>query len=120
DPIGFAFEHYDGSGRFRADDGGKPVDATTTIDVGTDVDGPIESFTDWAERFGDSEDVAGCMTQQWTRFAAQRETHDEACVLAVLQDAIAESGGNLRELLVSIASSDLVRMRAVQNDSDGN
>jgi hypothetical protein len=31
DPIGFGFEHFDETGRYRADEGGLPIDATGTV-----------------------------------------------------------------------------------------
>ena len=39
DPIGFALEHFDAVGRWRADDAGKPIDATSTLLDGTTIDG---------------------------------------------------------------------------------
>ena len=41
DPIGFAFEHFDATGRWRDIDGGKPVDANGML-TETDVDGAID------------------------------------------------------------------------------
>jgi hypothetical protein len=39
DPIGFALEHFDAVGRFRADDEGKPIDAASALPDGRVVDG---------------------------------------------------------------------------------
>ena len=33
DPIGFAFEHFDEAGKFRADEAGLPIDSSGTIEV---------------------------------------------------------------------------------------
>jgi uncharacterized protein DUF1588 len=46
DPIGFGFENYDGLGRFRTSEGGKPVDARGTLTM-TDVDGPFTKVNIW-------------------------------------------------------------------------
>jgi hypothetical protein len=39
DPIGFALEHFDAVGRWRDDDAGKPIDASSTLLDGTTIDG---------------------------------------------------------------------------------
>jgi hypothetical protein len=39
DPIGFALENFDAVGRWRADDGGKPIDVASTLLDGTKVEG---------------------------------------------------------------------------------
>ncbi|NDJ11149.1 MAG: DUF1585 domain-containing protein, partial [Acidobacteriia bacterium] len=40
DPLGFALENYDALGRWRTEDGGKPVDARATLPDGTTFEGP--------------------------------------------------------------------------------
>jgi hypothetical protein len=39
DPLGFALENFDAVGRWRAEDGGSPIDATSTFMDGTPIDG---------------------------------------------------------------------------------
>ena len=41
DPIGFAFEHFDGIGRYRADDHGRSIDSSAQIFGSSDVKGPL-------------------------------------------------------------------------------
>ncbi len=40
DPLGFALENYDAIGRWRAEDGGQPVDSSGELMDGTRIDGP--------------------------------------------------------------------------------
>jgi Protein of unknown function (DUF1588)/Protein of unknown function (DUF1585) len=40
DPLGFAFENFDGVGRFRMRDAGTPVDASGSLPDGSTFDGP--------------------------------------------------------------------------------
>ncbi|HSG66087.1 MAG TPA: DUF1592 domain-containing protein, partial [Gammaproteobacteria bacterium] len=42
DPIGFALENFDATGRWRELDAGRPIDASATLYDGTEVDGPAE------------------------------------------------------------------------------
>ena len=40
DPLGFALENYDGLGRWRTEDSGKPIDNRGELPDGTKIDGP--------------------------------------------------------------------------------
>jgi len=40
DPLGFSLENYDGVGKYRAQEGGSPIDASGSISNGTTVTGP--------------------------------------------------------------------------------
>jgi hypothetical protein len=40
DPLGFALENFDGIGRWRANEGGRPIDPTGVLADGARVDGP--------------------------------------------------------------------------------
>lgn len=111
DPIGFGFEHFDGIGRWRDTEGGKPVDATGEL-VGTDVDGPFDGPVALAGKLAISGQVQSCYVTQWFRFAYGRaETTADACTLADLMTRFSASNGNVRELLVAITQTDAFRFR---------
>jgi len=102
DPLGFAFEHYDAIGGWRALDGGKPVDASGMIELGGQTrtfDGAMELSALLAQ----APEVKECMARQWLRFALRRHegAGDTASVLSAL-DAFAKSGYDLRELMVAL------------------
>jgi hypothetical protein len=40
DPLGFSLENFDGVGRYRAEEGGSPIDASGSMTNGTTVTGP--------------------------------------------------------------------------------
>jgi hypothetical protein len=113
DPIGFAFEHYDGIGAFRTLDNGKPVDSSSQITL----DGVQKKFADAVELAGllaSSTDVRNCMVVQFARFALLRD--DTAADLASLNAAAATftaANYNVRELLVGIAKSRTFRYRGL-------
>ena len=69
DPLGFAFEHHDQLGQWRAMDGVHEVDATGSLD-GVDVDGP-EQLT--AALLDDAR-LYECFDQSWRRWASGAET----------------------------------------------
>jgi hypothetical protein len=105
DDLGFALEHYDAIGRFRATEEGKPIDATGIL-TQTDVDGAMDGARALADRMSESEQVSRCYAKQWFRFALGRTEADaDSCALQKVEDAFAR-GGSIRELLIAITSSD--------------
>jgi hypothetical protein len=111
DPIGFAFENYDGIGKFRTKDNGLPVDATGTISL----DGVSHNFQDAVGLIGTlakSGEVRRCFASDWFRFAVLRP--DEPEDLASL-DSIASAFGpdtaTVQDLMVAIATARSFRYR---------
>lgn len=110
DPPGFAFEHYDAVGAWRAVDGAFPIDAAGTL-VGTDdADGPFDGAVALAARLAASKQVRRCIATQWFRAAMGRveRAEDKASLEAVYQ-AFVRAGFDVRELIVAVAKSDSFR-----------
>ncbi len=106
DPIGLGFEHYDAIGSWRDQDGGKPVDATGIVN-GVSVVAPFDGVPELAAQLAASPEVQACITKQWFRFAYGREeTALDQSVLTSLESGLQASGGNLKELLLSLTQSD--------------
>jgi len=109
-PAGFAFENYDSLGGFRSDDNGA-VDASGSFSVG----GETFSFSnavDLSRQLATSRVVEDCYTLQWARYATGVTLQPEDPGVPALAEGFHNSGGHVRELLVSIATSDLFRYRA--------
>ncbi len=105
DGVGFAFEGYDSLGHWREEDNGYPVDTSGAL-VGTDQDGPVANAVELMHKLGDSRTVHDCYTRQWFRFAFGRnESEADADVLTWLSDGFWEAGGDVRELMINIATS---------------
>ncbi len=113
DPIGFAFEHYDGIGRYRTMDNDQPVDATGMINI----DGSSTPFADALELtkiLSTSDSVRSCFAKQWFRFALGRaETDGDAPSLAAIATAFASNQFDMRDLAPAIATSRSFRYRSL-------
>jgi hypothetical protein len=111
DPIGLGFEGYDTLARFRALEGGNPVDATGEL-VGTDVDGPFDGAVALASKLSQSEKVNACYAKQWFRYGYGRaDTEADVCTLDDLNTRFTDSGGNIKELLVALTQTDAFLFR---------
>jgi hypothetical protein len=104
--IGYGFEHYDAMGAFRETDNNEPVDATGEVLGTEDIDGEYDGAIELSERLASSTQVRACMVRNYFRYAFAREPgRADSCSLTDFSDVLANSDGDIRELLVSIASS---------------
>jgi hypothetical protein len=114
--IGFGFENYDAAGHYQTTDDGLPVDATGAL-IGTDVDGPFNGAVELSKVLSTSRKVHACAAQSWVRFALGRAVVDvETPTVTALGTSFLESGGDLRALMLSIATSPSFRLRVVEDD----
>jgi hypothetical protein len=113
DPIGFAFEHYDGIGRYRTTDNGQDVDASGTLKLdGVDVD--FKDAVELSQALASSDTVRSCFANQWFRFAVGRmETPGDAQSLTAIQSAFAARQFDMRDLAPAIAVSRSFRFRSL-------
>ena len=120
DPIGFGFENYDATGKWRTTENGFDVDASGEL-AGTDVDGDFIGVAELGQKLASSQDVAQCVSRQWFRFAYGRTESAELdeCNLQTLDEAFAESGYDMRELLVSLTQTDAFLFRTAYGTEGG-
>lgn len=106
DPIGFGFEHFDGIGRYRADENGQTIDVTGAIVATPATDGPFSGTADLAKKIAGSSDARACFARQWLRFAYGLQ---ENAALSCLVDKVSGdySGGDLKieELIVALTAT---------------
>lgn len=107
DPIGFGLEAYDGIGRHRTMEGGRPVDDAGELTQTTDADGKFVGARALAERLAGSAQVRDCVATQWFRYAMGRfDGAGDTCSLTPLREAFTASGGDLQELLVAMTRTE--------------
>jgi mono/diheme cytochrome c family protein len=110
DPLGFALENYDGVGKFRATDAGKPIDASGKLPDGSRFNGPAGLKQALLESHRD--EYLTTLTQKLLTYALGRglEYYDQPAVRAILRDA---AGGNysMPALVTAIVRSTPFQMR---------
>lgn len=114
DPLGLSFEIYDGIGRYRTTDLGKPIDTAGTL-VGAAPEGA--AFKDGLELLGllgDSPDVSACFVRTAFRYSHGREpAAGDACALDRLSRRFAATGGRILDLAVALTTDDSFFQRQI-------
>ncbi len=114
--FGFGFEQYDAAGHFHTSENGLRVDASGSI-IGTDVDRRFDGALDLSRALAESETVHACATSELVRYALGRApTGDELPAVAAFTKSLLASRGDLRALLLEIASSPSFRLRLVERE----
>ncbi|HXI60282.1 MAG TPA: DUF1588 domain-containing protein [Polyangia bacterium] len=105
DPIGFGFEHFDQTGRYRADEGGLPIDASGTARA---PDGtPLFSFdglTDLSQKLAALPQVANCLGGFAEAFVFGGGG-GQSCLAAEQRQALAQGQTGLLDFVAALAGS---------------
>ncbi len=114
--FGFGLESYDAAGHFHASEVGLPIDASGVIH-GTDVDGPFRGGVELSAALAKSAVVHRCATERLVRYALGRAPADvEEPAVTALAKTFTASGGDVRALLLGVATSESFRLRRVEAD----
>ena len=108
-PVGFSFEQYDGIGRFRTTDNGKPVDTTGSY-----------PFSDGTQSFKDSGDLMQeiakgpqahqCWSKKLASYALERDIVDSERPTVEALGAVSQaSGGSLKQVMLALVQSQAFR-----------
>lgn len=113
DPIGLAFEHFDGVGLWRDTDNGAEIDDSGNIPV-SDVAGPFNGALEFAQRVSQSRDVRTCYVSRYLTYAYGRAIKEADCASRTAVESAFESAqGNIKEMMVAVTQSDGFLLRAL-------
>ncbi len=108
DPVGLAFENYDGMGAWRETEGPYDIDPSGNLPIGGDFGDALQMV----ELIAKSDEFSHCVAEKVMLYGLGRgvEGYDEDTI-GEAADAFAASGYQLQTLLVGLATSDNFRMR---------
>ena len=109
-PIGFAFESFDGLGQHRTEENGKPIDSSATFEF---ADGPVsyDGADELASEMSTRVQTHDCYTKHWVEYALGRDTAgSDLDLIQALGDASVE-GLSVRELIIELVKSEEFRVR---------
>lgn len=114
DPIGFALEHYDAIGAWRATDGVYPIDARASFPDGRSFNGALELGSVLKE----DPTLPDCVVRHVFTYAMGRQPEgvDEQ-TLAGLSRTFKDRGYRMRELLVQVVLDPAFRNRRPQEEA---
>jgi hypothetical protein len=111
-PLGFAFEDYDGLGRHRTTDNGQPVDTSGSYPFRAGT----QSFASSAELMqlvAESPEAHQCWAKKLTGYALERDVVDADRPLIEALGAVSQAaGGSLKQVMLALVEQDAFRTRA--------
>ena len=121
-PPGFAFENFDGVGRFRTTEVGLPVDATAEIAIrqgytesqkaaGTTQLLAVNGAADMLNQLADVPRVHECYARNWLSFALAREVDPVEQGAFEKLAKTSQDAGSVRQLLIDLVALDTFRSR---------
>jgi hypothetical protein len=114
DPLGFALENFDGTGKWRTIDAGTKIDASGALPDGTPFNGPAELRRVLLENR--REQFVSTFTERLLTYALGRgvEYHDFPAVRRIMREA-APGGYRLSGLVLAIVKSTPFQMRRAES-----
>ena len=115
DPIGFAFEHYDGIGRWRDMDGIHSVDASGEILNSDESDGAFYGVQELSEHLAESSEVSSCYVQQWFVYGTGQgdmEIPEVSCGVEVATEEFVAGGSTVQSALKALTMLDRIYVRS--------
>jgi hypothetical protein len=111
DPMGFALENFDATGRWRADDAGVPIDPTSTLADGTKVDSP-QTMRQVLLKHGDQ--FIHTVVERLFTYAIGRgvEYYDEPILRQIVRD-LGRDDNRWSSLVLTLVNSKPFQMRRV-------
>jgi len=111
-PLGFAFEHFDGMGQYQEmENGDLPIDSSGTYAFSQGA----KSYQDnvgLMQAMAESEQAHLCYSKKLASFALQRDVVPaDMPWLTTLSDVSRAQGGSVKQIMVALAKSDAFRTR---------
>lgn len=113
DPVGLGFENFDGTGVWRDNENGKPVNASGELNA-TKNPAKFNGAVDLGKKLAGMEEVRDCFAIQWFHYGFGRgESTRDACSVAMLKQRFAAGGYKIKNLLLAMVQSDAFLYRPV-------
>lgn len=109
-PLGFAFERFDGMGKLRDMDNGKPIDTRAAYPF---AEG-LKEFADSAELMqimAESKQAHACYAKKIASFALQRDIVESDLPMLDAMTAVSMAGGSLKHVMVALVKDPAFRTR---------
>jgi len=108
-PVGFAFEDYDGIGRYRSSDNGQPVDTTGSYPF-ADGTHDFKNAGDLMQVIASGTQAHQCWSKKLASYALERDIVDAERATVESLGAVSQgSGGSLKQVMLALVQSQAFR-----------
>jgi uncharacterized protein DUF1592/uncharacterized protein DUF1595/uncharacterized protein DUF1588/uncharacterized protein DUF1585/uncharacterized protein DUF1587 len=114
-PIGFAFDHFDGIGRYQeAENGNLPIDSSGTFEF---VEGKksFQNAGDLMREMADGSQAHTCYSKKLASFAMQRDIVAQDRSLLDALAKVSRENGSVKRVILELVRSDAFRIRTAGN-----
>jgi hypothetical protein len=108
DPVGFAFEHFDGFARRRDQEGGQPIDATGALTGMPEGDIPLDGIESLTSYLAESPAVEACLIRNMSYYAYGLD----GCNQEAIRADVEASGSTLKSMVLAIIRAPQFSRRA--------
>jgi hypothetical protein len=111
-PTGFAFEHYDATGKWRDQENGVAIDATGSIAID---DGTIhyDGAVDFTHQIANSTAANECYATHWVTYGYGRQVKAlDGCSIRKMGEKLRSNGYSIKALLGDLTATSSFRFRA--------
>ena len=100
-PLGFAFESFDGMGRFRSTDNGRPVDTSSAYPFAEGYK-PFADAAQLMQLMAGSKQAHACFAKKIAGYALQRDiVHGDVATLDALTE-VSIAGGSIKQVMLAL------------------
>ncbi|HYQ42084.1 MAG TPA: DUF1592 domain-containing protein [Polyangiaceae bacterium] len=108
-PVGFAFEQYDGIGRYRTTDNGKPVDTSGSYPF-SDGTRSFKDSSELMQEIANGPQAHQCWSKKLASYALERDIVDSERPTVEALGAVSQaSGGSLKQVMLALVQSQAFR-----------
>ena len=109
-PVGYAFESFDGLGQYRTEELGLPIDSAATFEF---ADGPVsfDGAAELNEAMSERIQTHDCYSKHWVEYALGRDTAGSDLDLIQYMGDASLGGLSIRELILELVQSDEFQAR---------
>lgn len=109
-PVGFAFEHFDGMGQYRdTENDGLTIDSSGSYDF-SDGEKTFEGAAELMQAMSESEQAHLCYAKKLASFSLQRDiVNDDAELLRALASVSRGEDGSVKQVLTELVKNDAFR-----------
>lgn len=105
-PLGYALENFDATGRHRTTENGATIDASGTLDLDDTTRWTFSGPREFLGHVASSQALTACAAKQFFHFAHGRQSApEEQPFVDALADETAASGGTVSQLVTGIIRS---------------